>query len=275
MQTEEFRYHRTESRFSPLSQPIIQSALRIESVQALRTWIQTEVNAVIPHRSALLLLGRCTPLGVTIINRLAVNIPPTFLQAIEDEHGQIHCPYLARWHATSESQLISGSRVDFLTYSKWKTAFFANELQPGLLDVSIDNSSNTRLFFYLFGVRVPCAEAMKLAASVVTPFAHDAWLALNASGNQRNLGMECNEVGSALTKAESEVLVLVRQGKRNKEIAKLLGKSDLTVKKQVQNILRKFGGDSRMSLIARPASVFGISAEDHRTSTTSNPAVLS
>lgn len=289
MHTEEFHNHRSESRFHPLSQPIIQSALRIQSLDALQAWMHNEVNAVIPHRSALLLLGRSTPLGVIIINKLALNIPSAFMQAIEDEHGQIHCPYLARWHATGESQLISGSKVDFLTYSKRKTAFFANELQPGLLDVSVDNPSKTRLFLYLFGVRVPAAEAMRIAASLVTPFAHDAWLAIAATRNMDSApGLHstakalesprspiypssrarstapvenskkltlCPSAETRLTDAETKVLALVELGKRNKEIARLLGKSDLTVKKQVQSILNKLGMDSRMNLIARSAQV--------------------
>lgn len=53
-----------------------------------------------------------------------------------------------------------------------------------------------------------------------------------------------------ITPAESEVLAYVCAGYSNKEIARLLGKSEATVKHQVSACLRKFGLSSRMRLMA-------------------------
>ncbi len=53
-----------------------------------------------------------------------------------------------------------------------------------------------------------------------------------------------------ITPAESEVLAYVCAGYSNKEIARLLGKAEPTVKHQVSACLRKFGLSSRMRLMA-------------------------
>jgi DNA-binding CsgD family transcriptional regulator len=261
----EFRYYGSEARPASLSQPIIQSALRIQTIDNLSQWMKTEVNAVVPHRAALLLLGRPNSSGVHIFRKLALNMPSAFMQAIEDEYGQIHCPYLARWHATGESQVITGSKVDFMTYSRWKTAFFANELQPGLLDVSIDNPSKTRLFLYLFGLRVPAAEAIKLAPALITSFAHDAWLkALKSSSVEvAAVSEDCKSAQhilhienaapaiGELSQAEQQIANQLRLGKPTKEIAKKLGKSHHTISKQLQSIFRKTGCTTRTELAVK------------------------
>lgn len=51
--------------------------------------------------------------------------------------------------------------------------------------------------------------------------------------------------GTTLSSRELEVLGLVADGEANKEIAERLGLSEFTVKRHIQNILRKLGASSR------------------------------
>lgn len=51
-----------------------------------------------------------------------------------------------------------------------------------------------------------------------------------------------------LTKRELEILGFVTRGKTNGEIAKILGTSVLTVKNQIQRLLRKLNAVNRTSL---------------------------
>lgn len=55
--------------------------------------------------------------------------------------------------------------------------------------------------------------------------------------------------GESLTARESEVLRWVSAGKRNSEIARILGISERTVEKHVERVLVKCGVESRLSLI--------------------------
>ncbi len=60
------------------------------------------------------------------------------------------------------------------------------------------------------------------------------------------------EIGTlpGLTPAERIVVAELRQGLSNREIARHLGKSEITVKNQVGSALRKLGAPSRARLIA-------------------------
>ena len=60
--------------------------------------------------------------------------------------------------------------------------------------------------------------------------------------------------GPSLTHAERDVVALLMKGKSNKEIAKELKKSDLTVKHQLSTLCRKLGVKNRVELIAKLAS---------------------
>jgi DNA-binding NarL/FixJ family response regulator len=69
------------------------------------------------------------------------------------------------------------------------------------------------------------------------------------------------EKAAALSPREREVLDLVAQGARNKQIAALLSISQFTVKRHVQNILEKLGVPSRRAAAAFHHTAFGSEQE--------------
>ncbi|MCL4105650.1 UNVERIFIED_CONTAM: hypothetical protein GTU68_023717 [Idotea baltica] len=56
--------------------------------------------------------------------------------------------------------------------------------------------------------------------------------------------------GPAITTREREILVLIAQGKANKEIAVALGNAEDTVKRHISNIFKKFGVSDRAEATA-------------------------
>jgi two-component system nitrate/nitrite response regulator NarL len=70
------------------------------------------------------------------------------------------------------------------------------------------------------------------------------------------------EEAAALSSREREVLDLVAQGARNKQIAALLSISEFTVKRHVQNILEKLGVPSRRAAAAFHRTAFGGEREE-------------
>ena len=58
-----------------------------------------------------------------------------------------------------------------------------------------------------------------------------------------------------LSRRETEVLAWVTEGKRNGEIATILGASNRTIDKHVEHILRKLGVESRMAAASRALAV--------------------
>jgi two-component system nitrate/nitrite response regulator NarL len=73
---------------------------------------------------------------------------------------------------------------------------------------------------------------------------------------------QARERASALSSREREVLDLVAQGARNKQIAVLLSISEFTVKRHVQNILEKLGVPSRRAAVAFYRSAFAAQGEE-------------
>jgi DNA-binding NarL/FixJ family response regulator len=64
-------------------------------------------------------------------------------------------------------------------------------------------------------------------------------------------------VALGLTERESEVLLWVAQGKSNGEIGSILGATENTVKKHLQNIFEKLGVDSRNAATMRALEILG------------------
>ncbi len=83
---------------------------------------------------------------------------------------------------------------------------------------------------------------------VMTKLEFEAWLERQLDSARRSY----SEPGSPfhpLSDREMEVLVLVVEGKSNKEIAALLGISHQTVKNHITSILRKFGVEDRTQAV--------------------------
>jgi DNA-binding NarL/FixJ family response regulator len=69
------------------------------------------------------------------------------------------------------------------------------------------------------------------------------------------------ELAAVLSARECEVLELVARGAQNKQVAAELTISEFTVKRHMQNILRKLGVPSRRAAAAFYHSVFGVSED--------------
>jgi DNA-binding NarL/FixJ family response regulator len=65
------------------------------------------------------------------------------------------------------------------------------------------------------------------------------------SGAAQGAGEDPNVVGASLTTRQQQVLLLLREGQRNKVIARRLNMAEATVKVHVRQILRKFGATNR------------------------------
>ena len=74
---------------------------------------------------------------------------------------------------------------------------------------------------------------------------------LDATSDREALHAQCLlAVFDSLTRAESELVILLREGLSNKEIAARLGKSVRTVKTQLTSVYKKFCVRSRSRLLA-------------------------
>jgi DNA-binding CsgD family transcriptional regulator len=71
---------------------------------------------------------------------------------------------------------------------------------------------------------------------------------VNSKGSIMDVYEETTGMRASLTDAEIQVLKWVRAGRTNREIGRILCKSEFTVKTHVQRMLAKTGVDNRLQL---------------------------
>jgi CRP-like cAMP-binding protein/DNA-binding CsgD family transcriptional regulator len=100
------------------------------------------------------------------------------------------------------------------------------------------------------------------------PEALKRWLDSNAGEAQPHIDPKIERdqkrIGAALTSREREVVGLVGQGLKNREIAQQLSISEQTVKNHLQNIFDKLGASNRHQATRRFAHLSEDHAENHR-----------
>lgn len=88
-------------------------------------------------------------------------------------------------------------------------------------------------------------------ARLLTPFLHSAWMRAEVNGRVNGKEATPAEEPAMITAREREILGWVSRGKSNCEIGAILDRSPLTVKNQVQRILRKLDVVNRAQAVGK------------------------
>ena len=88
-------------------------------------------------------------------------------------------------------------------------------------------------------------------ARLLTPFLHAAWMRAEVNGRTNGAEAAPAEAPPLLTAREREILGWVSRGKSNHEIGAILDRSPLTVKNQVQRVLRKLDVVNRAQAVGK------------------------
>jgi transcriptional regulator EpsA len=112
-------------------------------------------------------------------------------------------------------------------------------------------------FFVVAGPEPRAPEGLAERFELLLPHLHATFL--RVQGTERQIGAPRPALAAPaaesrpgpITDREREILLWVREGKSNVEIASLLGISALTVKNHVQKILRKVGAANRAQAVAK------------------------
>ena len=123
----------------------------------------------------------------------------------------------------------------------------------------------------LRAVKLPSPFDLKAVFLLLYPEALKRWLDSNAAEAQPHVDHKMEreqKIGTALTSREREVVGLVGQGLKNREIAQQLSISEQTVKNHLQNIFDKLGASNRHQATRRFTHLSENHAENHAESHT-------
>lgn len=140
-----------------------------------------------------------------------------------------------------------------------RTDFYQEVFKPWGVGYQLASVLKTRTHVcgFLLHRDRPINEGVRGVLQALYPHLERAFENAQQRGEPRQLlrghRLELRELG--LTTREAEVLLWIAEGKRDGEIATILGVSRRTVNKHVEHILEKLGAETRTAAVARAVSL--------------------
>jgi putative two-component system response regulator len=225
-------------------------AARVHTRAGMWQWARGPLREAVPHQHALLAFGHCHSLGIKLRDLASIDLPEGYLATLQRTEDELASPILERWLAKREMMHITAASFAAPKHAAWRSNFDSHGLRNVLIDGHVNEAAQTVVLLKFYNCHPHAVAAMTgLGATVLAALegmwvriaqAEAAAIALARTDRLKNV--------AALSAAEKEVLKWVKLGKTNIEIAQILGKSEFTVKTQVQKILDKTHAVNRTAL---------------------------
>lgn len=222
------------------------------SMLLLQEWMRKEVRQIIPHEMAVCGLATQSTLGVTLAGVVTMDMPTHYVDRAT-QLLPLGCPAFSRWLLARTPQFVDSERSDD---SGITTLFHEFNMKNMLLHGFADVETGYVTYFGLYEVVPAGLTKYQSRINSLAEVIHNKLLSCLTETRMPSANT------AKITSAEQEVLLWLRKGKTNWEIGKILGKSQWTVKTQVQHILRKMDVPNRHALRDTPVMI--LSAEPGR-----------
>ena len=224
-------------------------ANHLAAPEPLAVWVREALPILLPHRA--LLCGQYVPhaAGYAALQRHAFGLSTEYLNSITVAGQHVRSPILTRLVRTQQPQCFSVDIPDSNIPSEWIESFTHagwNNLL-GLIWVDPADKEGTVTVAGFYDVPKNCLCLSDVIQARVMPLLHAR---LNAERTKSLLANACAHP-LILTPAQQAIASRVAQGLTTKQIAKILGKSDQTVKEQLSQMMRKAGVRTRTELAVR------------------------
>jgi DNA-binding CsgD family transcriptional regulator len=235
------------ARSAAILEELQQSAQTIHSARDFEHWIRGCVRPAFPHEIFVAALGRIYNVGSVPTHYLTVDFPLTYTENLKNSAGAIESPVMNRWLNTGRPQVFELG----VTYwpeatAQWLDNFIQHDVKNVIAHGYVDRQTRRFAAFNFGRLPGPLTEQHVSFVEALTPTLNDAaWRTVEARPKPRHTQMP----PVILADAEAEIIGLVARGLSNKEIARMRGISESTVKTYLVRASAKLGARRRSELV--------------------------
>ncbi len=229
--------------------PLMESLLAMRSADEFLSWTRGALQNVIPHEMFIGGVVEVDATGYRIHHVLMHDWPVDYFDRLRRSDGSVYSPIMQRWAACQEPQLYSPDRCPSVADPIWLGVFedagLCNIASHGLRDFHGSVAS----YVNFSRVLVPLDAQIAWALELLIPHIHVALTRILGAAPAWPPAQRA--AVDALTPRQRDVLAWMLEGKTNWEIARVLGRSEHTVKHHVAEILRKLEVNNRAQAVAK------------------------
>ena len=212
----------------------------------LREWVRGPLRNILPHQHALLAFGGRHSLGIKLHDLVAVDLPETYLTAIQDSPDVMESSALERWFILREPVRISADTIFPQYGAKWSHNFESHGMKDVIVDGHLLRGADNVTLLKLYNCSPNVVASLSMIREDLLATLNEMWARiLHAEALIRTDKLR---IVSMLSPAERQIIGWLKYGKTNSEIAQILGKSEHTIKTQIHKTLIKTGAVNRTAL---------------------------
>jgi len=221
-------------------------ALRVPgSEEQLALWSGQILGRSVPHKAAIFGFGLVHPSGLLVDRAICVNLSESYVRGLCDDARDLRSPALYRWFRRRTPVFLEAPDFGGVSDAKWRANFSAHGFKNCVVDGLLAPIAGRFTFLTLFDVCGDAYRCPKALRKFATLPAHRAWLE-RSSPPADDLSVN----STAFTLTERNLVELLRKGKTDKEMGRILGKSPATVKIQLRGLRDKLRVRNRTELIS-------------------------
>lgn len=224
---------------------------RVNNSRELQHWVRNELRRLLPHAAFLGTLGKLYGIGSVPSHRLSVDYPLNMVEELKNVAGAIDDPLMYVWFRNERLRHIEIADVDeFGDQQEWRKVLLQHGIRSMLIHGVLDPVKKRFAVFQICNPAMQKSpELAGLFSALMKPLYNTAWSTVD-NKQVKSPRFLVGHPTLSLTPTELHIIQLLAQGLSNKEIARLRGVSDSTVKTQVSRTGVKLGATRRAEIVA-------------------------